>query len=349
MTSFGLRATTPAPSPHQAPGALPSSTPRPRFFRLALAALAVPAALSAAYIWFYVLKMPFERPVGPLFDTPRTPREGWAAWYVSPLVAVALTLVLFRLYFRKSHRWTVLGLTFAGAIAVVLGSTSAFWVKNIDYTWYSVPEADLLAILNALSPMLGFAFARGADALIRSTPLSFPTGALFGTVLALLIDLPWRHTSAGVTVSSPPAAPLPVPKAGMIGRLATTAVMTLFVTTVAVAGLRGIGVEVAPLVALIWWFLSFRGGRYDFTHVLIGSALLGAVSTLPLFVTRAIVIGLDGPMAPSYSFDPGVIALGFVTRTPVYLLVSVVVIKIALVLSKATGEVMARLRTAGRP
>jgi hypothetical protein len=317
MTSFGLRKTTLAAV---APSAAAS-------VHLILAAFAVPATLTALYVWFYILKMPLERPVGPLFGNAPAPREGWAAWYVAPPVAFALTYAVFWLYFRRTHRWTVLGFVLAGALAIVLGGTVAFWVKNIGYTWYSVPGATIAAIASALAPMFSFAFGRAVHALIEHAPLSFPAGALFGAIVGLLMDLPWRHTRETATAASGTGEESAPVQAGMIGRVITTAFMTLFVTTVAAAGMPGGAILAAPVIAGTWWLVSFADGRYEFKNVLMGSALLGLISTLPLF------LGL---------FDPTTLVLGVITRTPVYLLVSIVAIKITL---KATSAAHRRERT----
>ena len=316
MASFGSRKT-----PTAAPVSSPSSS-LSLLAHIGLTAFALGAAATAGYVWFFILKMPLERPVGPLFGNPRTPSEGWAAWYFAPPTAFALTYGLYRLYFRKPHRWTVLGLALAGAIAIVLGSTAAFWVKNIGYTWYSVPGADILAIVNALAPMLAFAFGNGTQAIIEHAPLSLATGAVFGIVWGLLMDLPWSHRTRTEGAN-----------AGLAGRIVSTALMSLFVATVAAAEMAFVAIAVAPFVALTWWFVSFRGAKYDFTNVLMGSALLGLISTLPLVLLLASA--------------PSLLALGVATRTAVFVLVSFIVIKITLAMSKATRVALARLQPAG--
>lgn len=341
MTSFGLHTADQMSRP-------PSLAKPPPFSSIALAIFAAVAALIAAYVWLAIMKVPLERPVGPLFDNGRMPREGWAPWYVAPPAAFALTVVMFRIYFRKPYRWTVLGLALAGAIAIVLGGTVPFWVKNIGYTWYSVPGANTTAIASALVPMLALAFVRGAFALIDSAPLCIPAGGLLGMAVALLLDLPWWREPSVAPVG--PAGAKPVycqPIAGPFGRFVTTALMTLFVTTAAAAGMPPGAVAVAPFVALTWWLLSFRGGRYDFANALLGSALLGLISTLPFFLAIATSLGPFGPTISERGFDPNTLLRGFVTRAPVFLLVSVVVIKITLAMTRMARAALARIRTAG--
>ena len=310
MTRFGLRTTGPA-----TPSAAAPSFP----LHLILAAFAVPAALTAAYIWFYVLKMPLDRPVGPLFGNAPAKREGWAAWYVAPPFAFALAYAVFWLYFRKAHRRTLIGLAAAGAAAIVLGATAAFWVKNIGFTWYFVPNADIVAIAKVLAPMFTVAFGRAVHALLVHAPLSFAAGALFGTVAGLLLDLPWRHTRETVIATSGASrAPAPM-QAGLIGRTVTTAFVTWFGIISTAAEMPFGLVLVAPLIGLTWWFVSFADGRYEFTNVLTGSALLGLISMLPM-------IG---------GFDLTAVASGIILSAAAYLLVSIVAIRVTL--SKATG------------
>jgi hypothetical protein len=307
--------------------ALPSSAPCAGVAHLVLAGLAAAAALVAMFVWFEVIKVPLERPVGPLFDNPRTAlREGWAPWHVAPPASFALSFALFWLYFRRAHRWTVLALALAGVIAVVLGSTVAYWVKNIGYTWYSVPDATALAIIGVQGPMFGMAFGRGVQALIQHAPLMFPTAALLGTALALWLDLPWRRQAAAAQ------------QAGIVARIVTTALMTLFIATVAVVGLIISAAPLLPFIAATWWFVSFRHGRYDFGHLLLGSALHGVISTLPLALPFSMSPGFAAPQ--DQSIDLSALALGCMTRAPIYLLVGFVLIRITLVLSRGTDKAL---------
>ncbi|MEA2878178.1 MAG: hypothetical protein QOF14_3374 [Hyphomicrobiales bacterium] len=106
-----------------------------------------------------MLKIPLERPVDALFGNARIPREGWAAWYVAPLVAFTLTYAVFWLYLRKTQRWTVLGFALAGTIAVVFGNTLAFWTKSVGYQWY-YGSGDIAASVRVLAPMFAYSFGR---------------------------------------------------------------------------------------------------------------------------------------------------------------------------------------------
>jgi hypothetical protein len=299
-----------------------------------LAALALPAALTAAYVWFFVLKIPIERPVDALFGDVRVPREGWAAWYVAPLVAFTLTYAVLWPYFRTTQRWTVLGFALAGTIAIVFGNTLAFWTRTVGYNWYY--GTDIAASIRVLMPMFRFSFGTITHSLMVHAPLIFAAGALFGTIVALVLDLPWRRQQ-----TAPPtrlSARVFAPNAGRIGRIVTTVLMTLFVIREAAAAMPFFALAVAPLAALVWWLLSFRGGRYDFINAMMGSALLASIAALPLFLALA----TRGDQTSYQGFDPATLALGFGTRTAVYLLASVVMIRVTLVLSRVADRALTK-------
>jgi hypothetical protein len=307
-----------------------------------LAALALPAALTAAHVWFFVLKIPLERPIDALFGSTRVPRDGWAAWYVPPLVAFTLTYAVFWLYFRRTQRWTVLGFALAGTIAIVFGNTLTFWTKTVGYHWYY--GTDIAASIRELIPMFRYSFGRVTHVLMVHGPLIFPAGTLFGTVVALVLDLPWRRWQAA---PPPPLAALVyAPNAGRTGRIVTTVLMAAFFIRETAGEMPFFAFVVAPLAAQAWWFLSFRDGRYDFINALMGSALLALISALPLVLALAGMSSIGGLQMRPHGFDPATLALGVVTRMAVYLLVSIVMIKVVLALSKAIGVVMTRARPA---
>jgi hypothetical protein len=184
--------------------------------------------------------------------------------------------------------------------------------------------------------MFRYSFGTITHALMVHAPLIFAAGALFGTVVALVLDLPWRRQQA-----APPtrlSALVFAPNAGRIGLSVTTVLMTLFVIREAAAAMPFFALAVAPLAALAWWFLSFRGGRYDFINALMGSALLPSIAALPLFLALA----TRGYQTSYHGFDPATLALGFATRTLVYLLVSVVMIRVALVLSRVADKLLTK-------
>src|SRR5262245_44865453 len=63
------------------------------------------AAVVAVYVWIDLIRVPLERPVGPLFGSGPPSMQGWAPWYVAPVFAAALTIAILYLYFRRAHRW----------------------------------------------------------------------------------------------------------------------------------------------------------------------------------------------------------------------------------------------------
>ncbi|MEA2878179.1 MAG: hypothetical protein QOF14_3375 [Hyphomicrobiales bacterium] len=114
--------------------------------------------------------------------------------------------------------------------------------------------------------------------------------------------------------------------------------MTLFAIRETAGAILFYALTVAPLAALAWWFVSFRGGRYDFVNVLMGSALLASIVALPLFLALA----TRGHQTSYHGFDPANLTLEFVTRAPLYLLASVVMIRVTLVLSRVADKLLTK-------
>ena len=75
--------------------------------------------------------------------------------------------------------------------------------------------------------------------------------------------------------------------------------------------------------------------------------MLALISALPLVLALALVSSIDGLQTRAHGFDPATLALGVGTRMALYLLVSIVMIKATLALSKAIGVVRAQVRPAG--
>lgn len=297
-----------------------------------MAAFALAAALVAAHFWINIIRVPMIRPVGPLLGAASGTNEGWAPWYASPLFAAALTLLMFHLYFRKIHRWTLFGLATGGLLAVLFGGWAAFWVKNIGYTWYFVPNASTAAILGVQPQMAAFAFGRAMQAFMEQVPLLPAIGAAAFVVVALLLRLPLRVSAPAVTPQI----------AGWLARACTAVPIALLGGAVSGFGTLVIGIVVAPIVALIWMFVSFRDGRYAFANVLAGSVAIAVLASLPLAVAT---------MHPAFggafggvggSFDLKFLIFGAAVRLPVFVLLSVGLIKLALLVSRATARVSRR-------
>jgi hypothetical protein len=218
----------------------------------------------------------------------------------------------------------------------------------------------MLSIVIRQQTMFQVSLGLGAQLLIQHAPLSFPIAALFGAIIALWLDLPWRRRAV---VAAPASATrsinLSAPQAGLITRIVTTVVMTW---GVAVGGMEVVPAWVAPFLsgaatrmqittaslalpfAATWWFVSFRHGRYDFTNVLLGSALLGMISIVPPALALVAAPFVQGPSIRDYSTEHASwLVFHFANRVPVYLLASLVLIGITLVLSRATEMVLMRV------
>ena len=309
----------------------PSSAPSALVRLVVMTAFALAAALVAAHFWINIIRVPMIRPVGPLLGSASGTNEGWAPWYASPLFAAALTLLMFHLYFRKIRRWTLFGLATGGLLAVLFGGWAAFWVKNIGYTWYFVPNAGTAAILGVQPQMAAFAFGRAMQAFME-LPLLPAIGAAAFVVVALLLRLPLRVSASAATPQV----------AGWLARACTVVPIALLGGAASSFGTLVIGIVVALIVGLIWLFVSFRDGRYAFANVLAGSVAIAVLASLPLAVAT---------MHPAFggafggvggSFDLKFLIFGAAVRLPVFVLLSVGLIKLALLVSRATARVSRR-------
>jgi hypothetical protein len=313
METFGRRIQEPA-----APAAMAAHS---TVTLVALAILAAMAALVAAHVWINVLQVSFVRPIGPLFNSIPASREGWAPWYVAPLVTAIVAFAVLLLIFRRPNRMTIVAFTGAGLGLVVLAATMALWVKNVGYTWYFVPGTTVAMIANVVWQMLGLAFGRAVELLIGE-PLLVLAGAAIGAMLGRLAGLPlgahFRRPPIGARADATTTQESPV--AGPPAILWTGIVMVLFAGLVAAREMPPGAILVMPLIGLVWWFVSFRGGRYEFLNVLLGSAAIGFLSSLPLLIGLHSIMGVD----------VSVVLLATITRGAVMLVLSIILIKVAI-------------------
>ncbi|MFL6795821.1 MAG: hypothetical protein ACJ8F3_00240 [Xanthobacteraceae bacterium] len=317
-----------------------------RVRRLAgLGLLAGLAALTCLHVWINLVHVPWERPMAALFDSGPTIREGWAPWYAPPLFGAILTLALLTLYFWRARRWTLPAIAIAGLFAVVFGAWAAYWVKNIGYTWYFIPGTNVIDILSIQPQMAALAFGRAAQ-LLSQNPVLLATGVVAGLVVALVLRAPLRAVKSvrtGSSVIPGQAGPPGVVQAGWLARVATAALMAALGGSLASLGVAAIGFVVAPIAGLIWFFVSFRDGRYCFTNVLIGSATIAALAGLPLALfTMQPSFGPgfgNAGRGSSIGFDLQFFLFGVAVRCLVLVLLSVAAIKIPLLLSRTFANV----------
>jgi hypothetical protein len=297
--------------------AAPSTEAPGRSMAALASAVVLPAiaATVAAYAWIYILKVPFDRPVGPLFSSAPASREGWAAWYVAPLVAAVLALALHYRFVLRPQRMTVAAMAVAGCGMSLLGATVALLVKNIGYTWYFVPGTTLMAIIGAVLPMAWVAFGNGI-ALLGEHPSLFFVPGIAAALLACVARLPLR---AERVHALQPVQPVNLRSAGRPVVIGTAFVMAVF------AGFFGLAAPqlVVPFAGITWMFVSFRHGKYSLRNIAIGSFVLGALTTLP------ILIGPNLNSSVGLYFLIEIVALRF----PIFFVLSVGLIKAALFLS----------------
>jgi hypothetical protein len=352
MTTFGKRTlyAPPAPAAITAPADV-SHGPWKASRLIVMTVFAVLAALVAVHFWINILRVPWVRPVGALFGAGPATQQGWAAWYVSPLFAAALTLAMLAFYFRRPQRWTLLALAAAGIFAVVFGAWAAHWVKNIGYTWYFAPGASIVKILSVQPPMAVTALGRAMQVLMQ-VPLLVAIGAAAGAVAALMLRLPLYAAAGGPAVGGQAQAATPQ-IAGWPARLCTAVLIGLLAGAVASFGVPSIGVVVAAIAGLIWFFVSFRDGQYVFVSVLIGSAAIAVLTGLPfaLVTMQPSFGGFGGGLGRiggagggfGSGFDWKLLVFGALLRLPVLVLLSVGLIKAALLMSRTTADALRRM------
>lgn len=283
--------------------------------------LAAFASLVTLHVWINVLKVPLERPVGPIFRSGPASHEGWAPRYVAPIVALAVAAFLLDRYWRRRGRTSVAAFAAAGFAASVIAAGVALWIKNVGYTWYFVPNATPLTIIGVQPQMIALALGRGIALLVDGQRQLLVMGPAAGVVLAIAAGLPLRPEPARAwgPQSRPgggPGQPAEVPALPRAAVMATAVLMSLAGGLVAAVGIFPAAFLVAPLVGAVWVKVSLRGGRYVLRNVLVGSAAIGALTTLPF----SLALGLDVSL----------LVLGALARGLVFALLSTVLIKTAL-------------------
>jgi hypothetical protein len=266
--------------------------------------------------------------MGPLFGSAPASQQGWAAWYVAPVVAAALGLALHYAFVVRPKRTTVAAMAIAGCGMALLGVTIVFLVKNIGYTWYFVPGATILAIVSVVVPMT-FQALGNAVATLADHPLLLPAAGSVAALAALLLRLPLRALHAPALPPRPTAEPAARPEqeprtASKPMVFLTAFVMALFAAFLALAG----GLVIGPLAGLVWLLVSFRSGVYSLRNVAIGSAVIGALTTLPL-VMGSHFISATGSLY--------LLIQVAVLKFPILFIVSIALIRAAVALSPREG------------
>jgi hypothetical protein len=177
------------------PSAIAFELPRPsrrQIVRLA-AMLALLAAAFTVQTWFNILHVPLARPIAPLFSSGPASNQGWAAWYIPPLVAGVLAFPLAYWLLIRRKQLTIVAMAVAGIGMLLLGAVVAYWVKNIGYTWYFVPGASVSKIVPALFPMLQFALGNAVAGVMIHQPWLLIAASAAGAVLGWLAALPIKR------------------------------------------------------------------------------------------------------------------------------------------------------------
>jgi hypothetical protein len=112
-------------------------------------------------LWFYVHKMPIERPYVGLFPTQPKDREGWAPFWVPPLAAMLLGLALSQIVHRAAKSLTIIKAGMLSLLMVVAASGLTSLIKNIGFVLYYVPGAGVMDVLGVLPAMASLNMAEG--------------------------------------------------------------------------------------------------------------------------------------------------------------------------------------------
>lgn len=112
-------------------------------------------------LWFYVHKMPIERPYAGLFPSQPHDREGWAPFWIPPLAAMFLGLASSLIVRRAAKSLTVIKVGMLSLLMIVMTSGLTSLIKNIGFVLYFVPGAGVMDVLRVLPTMASLNMAEG--------------------------------------------------------------------------------------------------------------------------------------------------------------------------------------------
>jgi hypothetical protein len=127
---------------------------------LAVAFMAIGLIVSLD-LWFYVYKMPIERPYAGLFVAQPQDREGWAPFWVPALAAMLLGLVFSLIVRSTAKSLTIIKAGMFSLLMVAIASGLTSLIKNIGFVLYYVPGAGVLDVLRVLPTMASLNMSKG--------------------------------------------------------------------------------------------------------------------------------------------------------------------------------------------
>ena len=141
-------------------GTAASNRSAPQSLYLAVAFVAIGLIVSLD-LWFYVHKMPIERPYAGLFPSQPHDREGWAPFWIPPLAAMLLGLAASLIVRRGAKSLTVIKVSMLSLLMIVMTSGLTSLIKNIGFVLYFVPGAGVMNVLSVLPTMASHNMAEG--------------------------------------------------------------------------------------------------------------------------------------------------------------------------------------------
>jgi hypothetical protein len=269
-------------------GSIPSATGG--IARLACARLGEMgvAMLVTLHVWFNVLRIPLEMPSPSLFAAPRggppplwigageKPKDGWTVWYLPVLVTAFVASVILARLTRRRERWSVLSMTLAGCVTVLIGATVACWAEHNGYMWYFRPEMTPRLLLNVQGKLVMTSLGEGLAVLIKQWPVLL-IGSAAGAVCALAVGAPLRREAVAPASAPPRTEPLD-DSADLTARIVSTIVLMIASQLGHNLGHPYVLLATGCCISLAWFTIAFPRVEFSFKRLLLGSLVAAMVS-----------------------------------------------------------------------
>lgn len=298
------------------------ATPSPTMRWAAVAVLSGIAMLATLHVWFNVLKIPLELPSPSLFTAPRegflrgSQRSSWLAWYIPLLTTAFFALVVLARLTRKRDRWSVLSMTVAGCVAVMIGMTVACWAEHNGFMWHYKPEMTLRLLLSIQGQLTATSFGE-AIALLSTQWLLLAIGAAVGAGFAVAAGVPLKRSrsNASNTTATDPLEARTEPTARIV-----SAVILLILSQIGSARGHPYYMLAAGIcIALVWFAVAFPKVEYNFKRLLLGSVSAAAIGS----IVQTVLYVQTNPIFTKFSGHPGMMGALVSQATLVYAMIFV--------------------------
>jgi intracellular septation protein A len=129
--------------------------------RYLTAAIMAIGCIVSLYLWFFVYKVPIERPYAGLFPEQPPSRIGWASFWVAPLAAMLLGLAFSQIVRSTVKSLTIINTGMFSLLMVVIAGGLTSLIKNIGFVLYYVPGAGVMNVLSVLPTMASVNMSKG--------------------------------------------------------------------------------------------------------------------------------------------------------------------------------------------